>query len=71
MENGHKNGYNNVSVINTRCVNYLLTKLRKKETDSKVCIYVQGRQYFLLNLKLYWVNICMFLRTGTTTYLIF
>ena len=38
MENGHKNGYNNVSVINTRCVNYLLTKLRKKETDSKVCI---------------------------------
>ena len=59
MENGHKNGYNNVSVINTRCVNYLLTKLRKKETDSKVCIYGQGvgNIFYVLNFKLYWVNI--------------
>ena len=28
----------NVSVINTRCINYLLTKLRNKETDRKVRI---------------------------------
>ena len=36
MENGHNNEFKNVSVINTKCLNYLLMKLRNKETDSKV-----------------------------------
>ena len=39
MENGHSEKHSefpNVSVINTRSVNYLLTKLRSKETESKV-----------------------------------
>ena len=36
MENGHNNEFKNVSIINTKCLNYLLTKLRNKETDSKV-----------------------------------
>ena len=35
MENGHNNEFKNVSVIHTKCLNYLLMQLRNKETDSK------------------------------------
>ena len=40
MDNSKKNHseFPNVSVINTRSINYLLTKLRNKETDRKVRI---------------------------------
>ena len=48
--NGNHNGnnceYSNVTVVNSRCVNYLLTKLRNKETQAKVGILYTGYIFF-------------------------
>ena len=35
--NGNHGEYPNVTVVNSRSVNYLLTKLRNKDTEAKVC----------------------------------
>ena len=59
MDNGyhnHQNGnhqeFPNVTVIESRCVKYLLTKLRNKETCSKVQWHKSSHSFYKFQLEL-------------------
>lgn len=46
--NGNNCEFENVSVIKSRAVNYLLTQLRNKETQAKVILFNVFQTGFLL-----------------------
>ena len=45
--NGNHGEYPNVTVVNSRSVNYLLTKLRNKDTEAKVCVLYYGHKKYV------------------------
>ena len=58
--NGNHCEYSNVTVVNSRCVNYLLTKLRNKDTQAKVSTVqklIPLSCYVLLQLFLFSISI--------------
>ena len=48
--NGNHGEYPNVTVVNSRSVNYLLTKLRNKDTEAKVCTKTLTLKNYVKNM---------------------